>query len=77
MRRFHSLPDPFPERLLYGFRRLAFLEACSYLAELLTVARLRFPALIAHHARRHGVAYLLDQVYVQPHPKELMLRNHV
>jgi uncharacterized protein YbgA (DUF1722 family)/uncharacterized protein YbbK (DUF523 family) len=33
--------------------------------------------LIAHHARRLEVAYLLDQVYLQPHPKELMLRNHV
>jgi uncharacterized protein YbgA (DUF1722 family) len=33
--------------------------------------------LIAHHARRHEVQYLLDQIYLQPHPKELMLRNHV
>jgi uncharacterized protein YbgA (DUF1722 family) len=33
--------------------------------------------LIGHHARRHGVHYLLDQIYLQPHPKELMLRNHV
>ena len=33
--------------------------------------------LIAHHARRHDVGYLLEQVYLQPHPKELMLRNHV
>jgi uncharacterized protein YbgA (DUF1722 family)/uncharacterized protein YbbK (DUF523 family) len=33
--------------------------------------------LVAHHARRHGVQYLLDQIYLQPHPKELMLRNHV
>jgi uncharacterized protein YbgA (DUF1722 family)/uncharacterized protein YbbK (DUF523 family) len=33
--------------------------------------------LIVHHARRHEVQYLLDQVYLQPHPKELMLRNHV
>ena len=33
--------------------------------------------LIAHHARRQDVRYLLDQVYLQPHPKELMLRNHV
>lgn len=33
--------------------------------------------LIVHHARRHDVRYLLDQVYLQPHPKELMLRNHV
>jgi len=33
--------------------------------------------LVAHHARRHAVGYLLDQVYLVPHPKELMLRNHV
>jgi len=33
--------------------------------------------LIAHHARRHDVGYLLEQVYLQPHPTELMLRNHV
>ena len=30
-----------------------------------------------HHVRRHGVAYLADQVYLDPDPKELMLRNHV
>jgi uncharacterized protein YbgA (DUF1722 family)/uncharacterized protein YbbK (DUF523 family) len=33
--------------------------------------------LIRHHARHFGVAYLLGQVYLDPHPKELMLRNHV
>jgi uncharacterized protein YbgA (DUF1722 family)/uncharacterized protein YbbK (DUF523 family) len=33
--------------------------------------------LIKHHVRRLGVAYLADQVYLSPHPKELMLRNHV
>jgi uncharacterized protein YbgA (DUF1722 family)/uncharacterized protein YbbK (DUF523 family) len=33
--------------------------------------------LVAHHARRQGIAYLTNQVYLQPHPKELMLRNHV
>jgi uncharacterized protein YbgA (DUF1722 family)/uncharacterized protein YbbK (DUF523 family) len=33
--------------------------------------------LIAHYARLHAVQYLLDQIYLQPHPKELMLRNHV
>jgi len=27
--------------------------------------------------RRFDVAYLRDQVYLDPHPKELMLRNHV
>jgi len=33
--------------------------------------------LVRHHARRQEVAYLLGQVYLDPHPKELMLRNHV
>ena len=33
--------------------------------------------LVLHHARAHRVQYLLDQVYLHPHPKELMLRNHV
>jgi uncharacterized protein YbgA (DUF1722 family)/uncharacterized protein YbbK (DUF523 family) len=33
--------------------------------------------LIAHHVRRLGVRYLGGQVYLSPHPKELMLRNHV
>ena len=33
--------------------------------------------LIRHHVRQHGVAYLAGQTYLEPHPKELMLRNHV
>jgi uncharacterized protein YbgA (DUF1722 family)/uncharacterized protein YbbK (DUF523 family) len=33
--------------------------------------------LIRHHVRRFGLAYLADQTYLNPHPKELMLRNHV
>jgi uncharacterized protein YbgA (DUF1722 family)/uncharacterized protein YbbK (DUF523 family) len=33
--------------------------------------------LIGHHVRRHGVDYLNGQVFLEPHPKELMLRNHV
>jgi uncharacterized protein YbgA (DUF1722 family)/uncharacterized protein YbbK (DUF523 family) len=32
--------------------------------------------LIRHHVRAHGAAYLEGQVYLAPHPKELMLRNH-
>jgi uncharacterized protein YbgA (DUF1722 family) len=32
--------------------------------------------LIRHHARQHQVAYLCGQTYLEPHPKELMLRNH-
>lgn len=33
--------------------------------------------LVRHHARRLAVATLLGQLYLEPHPKELMLRNHV
>ncbi len=33
--------------------------------------------LLKHHLKRVGVPYVLDQVYLDPHPKELMLRNHV
>ena len=39
---------------------------------------LRVPlTLFGHHIRRCGVSYLADQVYLRPHPVELMLRNHV
>jgi len=33
--------------------------------------------LIRHHVRRLGLEYLAGQVYLDPHPKELALRNHV
>jgi uncharacterized protein YbgA (DUF1722 family)/uncharacterized protein YbbK (DUF523 family) len=33
--------------------------------------------LIRHHVRRQGIEYLRDQVYLEPHPHELMLLNHV
>jgi len=33
--------------------------------------------LIRHHVRKHQVAYLAGQTQLEPHPKELMLRNHV
>jgi uncharacterized protein YbgA (DUF1722 family) len=37
--------------------------------------------LLRHHVRRHagarGVAWLAEQTYLDPDPKELMLRNHV
>jgi uncharacterized protein YbbK (DUF523 family)/uncharacterized protein YbgA (DUF1722 family) len=32
--------------------------------------------LLRHHARRLRIGYLLGQVYLEPSPKELMLRNH-
>ena len=34
-------------------------------------------ALIKHYVRIFEVPYLLEQTYLNPHPKELMLRNHV
>jgi uncharacterized protein YbgA (DUF1722 family)/uncharacterized protein YbbK (DUF523 family) len=33
--------------------------------------------LLRHHVRAHGVEYLAGQTYLEPHPRELMLRNHV
>lgn len=33
--------------------------------------------LFRHHIRVHDVKYLQGQVYLAPHPAELMLRNHV
>lgn len=33
--------------------------------------------LLRHHVRLHGVDYLAGQIYLEPHPKELLLRNHV
>ena len=33
--------------------------------------------LIRHQVNKYNVEYLLDQIYLNPHPKELMLRNHV
>ncbi len=33
--------------------------------------------LMRHHVRRQRVDYLLGQTYLEPHPRELSLRNHV
>jgi uncharacterized protein YbgA (DUF1722 family)/uncharacterized protein YbbK (DUF523 family) len=33
--------------------------------------------LLRHHTRSHGVAYLTGQTFLEPHPRELMLRNHI
>jgi len=32
--------------------------------------------MISHFVRKHNVEYIRDQIYLNPHPKELMLRNH-
>ena len=41
------------------------------------VPRIAPLTLVRHHARRLEVAYLLEQSYLNPHPKELALLNHV
>lgn len=33
--------------------------------------------LLGYFVRKHRVEYLLGQTYLEPHPRELMLRNHV
>jgi len=33
--------------------------------------------LIKHYVKLHDIEYIKDQVYLDPHPEELMLRNHV
>jgi uncharacterized protein YbgA (DUF1722 family) len=33
--------------------------------------------LIRHYVKKYSVEYLQNQVYLDPSPKELMLRNHV
>jgi uncharacterized protein YbgA (DUF1722 family)/uncharacterized protein YbbK (DUF523 family) len=33
--------------------------------------------LLRHYVRRHNVSYLAGQTYLEPHPRELMLRNRV
>ena len=33
--------------------------------------------LICHQVNKYKIEYLMGQVYLNPYPKELMLRNHV
>ena len=33
--------------------------------------------MLRHHVHRNHIAYLVGQIYLEPHPKELMLRNRV
>lgn len=32
--------------------------------------------LINHYVTHFGIAYMADQIYLSPYPKELMLKNH-
>jgi uncharacterized protein YbgA (DUF1722 family)/uncharacterized protein YbbK (DUF523 family) len=33
--------------------------------------------ILRHHVRAHSIGYIANQTYLNPHPKELMLRNHI
>jgi uncharacterized protein YbgA (DUF1722 family)/uncharacterized protein YbbK (DUF523 family) len=33
--------------------------------------------LLRHHIAKHGIEYMQGQLYLEPHPRELMLRNRV
>ena len=33
--------------------------------------------LVRHYVRHFAISYLQAQTYLEPHPRELMLRNHV
>jgi len=33
--------------------------------------------LLKHYVEKFNIEYIADQVYLNPHPKELMLRNHI
>jgi uncharacterized protein YbgA (DUF1722 family) len=71
------------QHVLGAFKRSLDADARSELAALIEDYRrglvpLVVPlTLIRHHLRRIGVPYLEGQTYLAPHPKELMLRNHV
>ena len=65
------------------FRKQLEREARAELGELIADYRAGLVPLVVpvtmirHYVRRLRVEYLAGQVYLEPHPKELMLRNHV
>ncbi|WP_243361165.1 YbgA family protein [Fundidesulfovibrio terrae] len=64
------------------FRKLATQDERAELAEVIEAYRAGLVPLIVpvtlvkHHVRKHGVEYLAGQVYLNPHPLELKLRNY-
>jgi uncharacterized protein YbgA (DUF1722 family) len=71
------------QHMLGYFKRTLDAESRAELLALISdYAAGRVPLVVpltmfVHHIRRCDVAYLADQVYLRPHPVELMLRNHV
>jgi uncharacterized protein YbgA (DUF1722 family)/uncharacterized protein YbbK (DUF523 family) len=65
----------FKDRLSAGEKRELLGVIGDYARELVPLV---VPiTLVNHYVSRFEVAYVRDQVYLRPHPKELMLRNHV
>jgi uncharacterized protein YbgA (DUF1722 family)/uncharacterized protein YbbK (DUF523 family) len=65
----------FRDRLDAGARAALAQQIADYRAGLVPLV---VPlTLIRHYVERLGIEYLAGQVYLEPHPKELMLRNHV
>jgi uncharacterized protein YbgA (DUF1722 family)/uncharacterized protein YbbK (DUF523 family) len=65
------------------FKKMLSSTEKQEMAEVITQYRLRLVplvvpvTLIRHYVRKYDVAYLARQVFLNPHPVELMLRNHV
>jgi len=65
------------------FRKMLSSAEKQEMIEVIDQYRLRFVplvvpvTLIRHYVRKYDVAYLARQVFLHPHPVELMLRNHV
>ncbi len=65
------------------FKKFISRDEKAELIELIdSYARLIVPlvvplTLVNHYIRKYKVSYLLNQTYLEPHPAELMLRNHV
>lgn len=71
------------EHMLGYFSKELSASERQEIVELIRDFRRQFTPLIApvtlmlHYVRKFQVRYLLDQIYLDPSPKELMLRNHV
>lgn len=69
--------------MLGHFRTVLTADEKQELLDLIAQYRARLVPLVVpltlfrHHLRKHDVPYLRRQVFLDPHPAELMLRNHV
>jgi uncharacterized protein YbgA (DUF1722 family)/uncharacterized protein YbbK (DUF523 family) len=64
------------KKLITGEEKAELLEIISDYSRL--IVPLVVPlTLINHYVRKYDLSYLQNQTYLEPHPAELMLRNHV